>query len=301
MDDDEEELLPVSPHTPPITQPPFPVPPVSPRPHKETLTEDTENLSVTGDSYAGINCQYMIANEINQGGTCGEIQRRIDDKLKETDFVTYLPGKKLRLKMCVNDQKMRKNVPVEYDGESGKRYCASCKINVKLSEWNKHISTMYHQVMFKYRALRLSFCWTGFSGRRPHIPSQCEVCLGRLDRNTSSKELLVEDYSRYNAEEDPDMIASMNEEIEVNEMSKKMEKKSTFQCPVCPEKKFYSQEFLDNHLAGAYHRDKLRKLNNKSRAGTKEKSVGEVVSADKTGTKERIVGEVGSQKKKEEV
>ena len=233
--------------------------PPTPRPPK-TLTEDISDIRVSADSYAGINCQYMIASEINKGGSCKDIQTRIDNKLKDIDFIYYLPGKHVKLKKCVGDRKMNDKVAVDYDGEEQKRYCASCKVNVKLTDWPQHISTMYHQIMFKYRGLRLSFCWTGFNGRRPHIPSQCNTCLSRLDRNTSDRDMLLEDYSRYKGEDDSDLIANMNEEVKEQETVKKMEDKCEYQCPVCPEKKMYSKEFLDKHLTGRYHRDKLKKL-----------------------------------------
>ena len=209
-----------------------------------------------------------MENLLYSCGSCKEIQNRIDEKLKQIDFVYYLPGKFVKLKMCVNDRKMNGHVPVDYDGEDQHRYCQSCKVNVKMSEWPKHISTMYHQIMFKYRCLRLSFCWTGFNGRRPHIPSQCDTCLNRLDRNTDNKDILLEDYTRYKAEDDQDMIENMNKEVKEKEIVKSMEHKSDMQCPVCPEKRFYSKEFLDKHLTGRYHKDKLKQLENKKNKET---------------------------------
>ena len=79
--------------------------------------KEGSDIRVTADSYAGINCQYMIANEINKGGTCKEIQTRIDNKLKDINFIYYLPGKRVKLHMCVADKKMNSKVPVDYDGD----------------------------------------------------------------------------------------------------------------------------------------------------------------------------------------
>ena len=241
-------------------------PPTPPPPN--SMIEDVSDIRVTADSYAGINCQYMIANEINKGGSCKEIQDRIDNKLKYIEFIYYLPGKHVKLHMCVADRKMNSKVPVGYDGDEAKRYCASCKTNIKLTDWPQHLSTMFHQVMFKYRALRLSLCWTGFNGRLPHIPSECNTCLTRLDKNSSDKDILMEDYTRYNAEEDRDLIENMSKEFSEQQTVNKVEKQSEHQCPVCPEKKMYSEEFLQKHLTGRYHKEKLKKLSE----GQKSKS-----------------------------
>ena len=250
-----------------MEDPPTPPPPPPPK-KTETLTEDTADIRVNADSFAGINCQFMIANEINKGGSCKEIQNRIDEKLKDIDFVYYLPGKLVKLKMCVHDRKMNGKVPVDYDGEEQRRYCESCKVNVKLTDWPQHISTMFHQIMFKYRVLRLSFCWTGFNGRRPHIPSECNTCLSRLDRNSDDKDMLLADYTRYKGEDDHDLIENMDKEVTEKQTIKNMEQKSDMQCPVCPEKKIYSKEFLEKHLTGRYHRDKLKKLKSEKKDTT---------------------------------